>query len=129
MHHNACFTSTFVLLKQLALNTPLHLSFFVCTHTALSNDALVNLGRDVVGDEPDAPHKGVPVNVQCVMMRAMIQQMKDSCYYDSSRGTYVPVAALLMSGFNEASNESKDNFVLYCVATGLVERWVEDYLG
>ena len=87
------------------------------------------MGRDVVNDTAGGAHKGVSVDVQCVMMRAMIQQMKDSCYYDRSRGTYVPVAALLMSGFNAASNDPKDNFVLYCVVEGLVERWVEDYLG
>ena len=112
-----------------SLLTRLSISLSLCAHTALSKDALVNLGGDIVGDEPDAPHKGVSVDVQCVMMKAMIQQMKDSCYYDSSRGTYVPVAAHLMSGFNAASNDPKDKFVLYCVVEGLVERWVEDYLG
>jgi hypothetical protein len=110
-----------------SLNTPLPLSLSLCAHTALSNDDLVLAGEGVV-EAVDA-HKSVPVNVQCVMMRAMIQQMKDSCYYDSSRSTYVPVAALLMSGFNDASNEPKDNFVLYCVVEGLVDSWVEDYLG
>ena len=99
----------------------------MCAHAALSSDDLVRAGEGIAASL-DA-HKNVPVNVQCVMMRAMIQQMKDSCYYDSSRGTYVPVAALLMSGFNAASNDPKDNFVLYCVVEGLVERWVEDYLG
>lgn len=111
-----------------SLNTPL-VSLFLCAHTALSNDNLVGLGKSVVKDTAGGVHKGVSVDVQCVMMRAMIQQMKDSCYYDSSRSTYVPVAAHLMSGFNEASDERQDNFVLYCVEKGLVEASVENYLG
>ena len=84
-------------------------------------------GKDV-GNDPPA-HKGVDIGTQCVMMKALVEQMRESCYYDSSRSTYVPVAVWIMTGFNSVSDDPKNDFWKYCIDNGHVGSWIQNYLG
>ncbi len=64
-------------------------------------------------------------DVQCTMMEALVNQMKDSCNfkYSGEKDAYVQVAAAYMTGFNEKAGdgEKKDDFVAYCSLGSLWE--------
>lgn len=54
--------------------------------------------------------------VQCTMMDALVNQMKDSCNfkYSGQKDAYVQVASAYMTGFNSKAGEKKDDFVASC---------------
>mmetsp|Transcript_13469 Transcript_13469/g.22116 ORF Transcript_13469/g.22116 Transcript_13469/m.22116 type:complete len:112 (-) Transcript_13469:176-511(-) len=71
------------------------------------------------GQAAGTDHKDLSISAsnQCVMMDALVRQMKDSCFYNyGGEEVYVEVASTYMTGFNLEANadEKKEDFVAYC---------------
>lgn len=61
-------------------------------------------------------NQNISAQVQCTMMKALYEQMKDSCYfkYSDEKEVYVKVASAYMTGFNSKAGDVKTDFVAFC---------------
>jgi len=70
------------------------------------------------GEAAGAIHANLALTaeVQCTMMDALVNQMKDSCNfkYSGEKDAYVKVASAYMTGFNSKAGDVQTDFVDFC---------------